>query len=75
MNQRFLFRNTLYKSINARNALSQEFGSAAQLSKRPGSVWNCLWENALKRSPGTIRKSRVHRIPFPVRCRKSTIMD
>ena len=36
-----------------------EFGSAAQLSKRPGSVWNCLWGNALKRSPGIIRKSRV----------------
>ena len=32
---------------------------AAQLSKRPGSVWNCLWGNALKRSPGIIRKSRV----------------
>ena len=26
---------------------------------RPGSVWNCLWGNALKRSPGIIRKSRV----------------
>ena len=25
----------------------------------PGSVWNCLWGNALKRSPGIIRKSRV----------------
>ena len=37
----------------------QEFGSAAQLSKRPGSVWNCLWGNALKRSPVIIRKSRV----------------
>ena len=36
-----------------------EFGSAAQLSKRPGSVLNCLWGNALKRSPGIIRKSRV----------------
>ena len=36
-----------------------EFGSAAQLSKRPGSVWNCLWGNALKRSPGIIRKSRL----------------
>ena len=36
-----------------------EFGSAAQLSKRPGSVWNCLWGNALKRSPGIICKSRV----------------
>ena len=41
------------------HALGWEFGSAAQLSKRPGSVWNCLWGNALKRSPGIIRKSRV----------------
>ena len=40
-------------------ALGLEFGSAVQLSKRPGSVWNCLWGNALKRSPGIIRKSRV----------------
>ena len=40
-------------------ALGLEFGSAAQLSKRLGSVWNCLWGNALKRSPGIIRKSRV----------------
>ena len=41
------------------HALGLEFGSAAQLSKRPGSVWNCLRGNALKRSPGIIRKSRV----------------
>ena len=41
------------------HALGLEFGSAAQLSKRPGSVWNCLWGNALKRSPWIIRKSRV----------------
>ena len=41
------------------HALGLEFGSAAQLSKWPGSVWNCLWGNALKRSPGIIRKSRV----------------
>ena len=41
------------------HAVWLEFGSAAQLSKRPGSVWNCLWGNALKRSPGIIRKSRV----------------
>ena len=41
------------------HALGLEFGSAAQLSKRPGSVWNCLWGNALKRSPGIIHKSRV----------------
>ena len=40
------------------HALGLKFGSAAQLSKRPGSVWNCLWGNALKRS-GIIRKSRV----------------
>ena len=41
------------------HALGLEFGSAAQLSKRPVSVWNCLWGNALKRSPGIFRKSRV----------------
>ena len=41
------------------HVLGLEFGSAAQLSKRPGSVWNCIWGNALKRSPGIIRKSRV----------------
>ena len=41
------------------HALGLEFGSAARLSKRPGSVLNCLWGNALKRSPGIIRKSRV----------------
>ena len=41
------------------HALGLEFGSAAQLSKRRGSVWNCLWGNALKRSPGINRKSRV----------------
>ena len=41
------------------HALGLECGSASQLSKRPGSVWNCLWGNALKRSPGIIRKSRV----------------
>ena len=43
----------------ARNALGLEFGSAARLSKRPGSVWNCLWGHALKISPGINRKSRV----------------
>ena len=42
-----------------RNALGLEFGSAARLSKRLGSVWNCLWGHALKRSPGINRKSRV----------------
>ena len=41
------------------HALGLGFGSAAQLSKRPGSVWNWLWGYALKRSPGIICKSRV----------------
>ena len=43
----------------ALNVLGLEFGSAARLPKRPGSVWNCLWGNALKRSPGIIREGRV----------------
>ena len=30
-----------------------------RLSKRPGSVWNCLWGHALKRSPEINHKSRV----------------
>ena len=46
-------------SLHGTQCVRVEFGSAAQLSKRPGSVWNCLWGNALKRSPGIIRKSRV----------------
>ena len=41
------------------HALGLEFGSAVQLSKWPGSVWNCLWGNTLKRSPGIICKSWV----------------
>ena len=44
---------------HAINALGLEFGSAARLSKRPDSVWNCLWGHALKRSPGINRKSMV----------------
>ena len=43
----------------ARNALGLEFDSAARLSKKPGSVWNCLWGHVLKRSPWINRKSRV----------------
>ena len=38
--------------------IHSRFSSAAQLSKRPGGGWDCLWGNALKRS-GIIRKSRV----------------
>ena len=51
-------------SVSASRTVGLEFASRPghtkdQLSKRPGSVWNCLWGNALKRSPGIIRKSRV----------------
>ena len=41
------------------HALWLEFDSEARLSKRPGSVWNCLWGYVLKRSPVIICKSRV----------------
>ena len=43
----------------AHNALGYEFGSAARLSKKPGSVWNCLWRHELKKISGINRKSRV----------------
>ena len=64
------------------HALWLEFGSAAQLSKRPGSVWNCLWGNALKNLLGSFVRVG-YRIPVPdfslvlhgLRCRKSTLMD
>ena len=64
------------------HALRLEFGSAAQLSKRPGSVWNCLWGNALKNLLGSFVRVG-YRIPVPdfslvlhgLRCRKSTLMD
>ena len=46
-------------SLHGTHALGLEFGSAARLSKRPGSVWNCLWRHALKISPGINHKSRV----------------
>ena len=37
----------------------REFDSAARLSKRPDSVWNCLWGYTIKRSPRINRKMRV----------------
>ena len=46
-------------SLLCTHALGLEFGSGARLSKRPGSVCNCLWGHALKRSPGIRCKSRV----------------
>ena len=42
--------------LMTRNALGLEFDSAVRLSKRPDSVWNCLWGHALKTSPGINRK-------------------
>ena len=58
--------------------------SCIRTIKRPGSVWNCLWGHALKRSPGINRESRVG-LSYPgprflssatgLRCRKSTMMD
>ena len=45
--------------LHCTHPLGLEFNSAARLSKRPGSVWNCLWGHALKRSAGIKRKSRV----------------
>ena len=64
------------------HALGLEFGSAAQLSKRPGIVWNCLWGNALKDLLGSFVRVG-YRIPVQdfyqvlhgLRCQKSTIMD
>ena len=46
-------------SLLGAHALEWEFNNAARLSKRPGSVWKCLWEHALKRSSGINRKIRV----------------
>ena len=46
-------------SLLGTQALGYEFDSAARLSKRPGSVWNCLWRHASKRSPWINSKSRV----------------
>ena len=46
-------------SLLGMHALGYEFDSAARLSKWPGSVWNCLWGHALKRSTAINRKSRV----------------
>ena len=64
------------------HALGLEFGSAAQLSKRVGSVWNCLWGNTPKDLLGSFVRVG-YRIPVPdfylvlhgLRCQKSTIMD
>ena len=41
------------------HALGLEFDRAARLSKRPGSVWNCLWGHVLERYHGINHKSKV----------------
>ena len=46
-------------SLYCTHALVEDLNSATRLSKRPGSVWNCLWGHALKRSPGMNHKSRL----------------
>ena len=46
-------------SLLGTHVLGKGFGNAVRLSKRPGSLSNCLWSHALKRSPGINHKSRV----------------
>ena len=60
-----------------RNALGLEFDSAVRLSKRPGSVWNCLWGNALKDLLGSIVRVGYcfYLVLHGLRCRKSLKMD
>ena len=56
----FVFRICLaFLDSRLHRALGLKFGSAARLSKGPGSVWNCLWGHALKRYPGINHKSSV----------------
>ena len=67
-------------SLHGTHALGLEFNSEARLSKRPGSLWNCLWGHAL--NLGSIARVGYH-IPVPdfylvlhgLQCRKDTIMD
>ena len=65
-----------------RNALGLQFDSAVRLSKRPGSVWNCLWGHTLKYLLGPIVRvgycfsvPDFYLVPLGLRCRKSTKMD
>ena len=52
-------------AVRNTHALVLEFDSTDRLSKRGGSVGNCQWGHALKRSPGINRESRVL-YPCPV---------
>ena len=64
------------------HALGLDFGSAAQLSKRPGMCGTVYGEMHLKDLLGSFERVG-YRIPVPdfylvlhgLRCRKSTIMD
>ena len=51
-------------SVSASRTVGREFASRPGHTKDhhkngTGSVWNCLWGHALKKSPGINRKSRV----------------
>ena len=49
----------LTASLLGTYVLGYDVDSAVRLSKRSGSVWNCLWVYAPKRSHRSNRKSRV----------------
>ena len=61
------YPKTIIKMVQTVHPLhcTHEFDSTARLSKRPCSVWNCLWGHALKESPRINRKSRLL-YPIPV---------
>ena len=46
-------------SLHGRQCVRVGLWQCRPTVKKPGSVWNCLWGHALKRSPGINRKSRV----------------
>ena len=70
-------------SLLGTHELGWEFDSAAQISKRPGSVWNCLWGHALKNDlMGSIAwvgycipVPDFYLVPHGLLCRKSNLMD
>ena len=53
----YLYDYVSFRTLGISNGII--FFYARTLSKRPGSVWNCLWGHALKRYPGINHKSRV----------------
>ena len=53
-----IHRKLIGKTIVVHNL--KEFDSAAQLSKRLGSLMNCLWEHSLKDFLGLIARVGYH---------------